>query len=113
MGTIGERLKTERLRLKYSQEAFGTAAGVGKHSQIRYESGERSPDGDYLAAIAKLGADVRFIVTGLPQAFIAEEGADYMTPALIAATEIAAMTFAAKDAELLLTVARHLNAKKT
>jgi transcriptional regulator with XRE-family HTH domain len=39
--------------------------GVGRQAQVRYEAGERSPDGNYLAAIAKAGADVNYILTGV------------------------------------------------
>lgn len=34
-------------------------------SQSNYERGERSPDADYLAAVARLGFDVQFVVTGV------------------------------------------------
>lgn len=61
---IGARLKQERERLGKSQTDFGVAAGVGRQSQFNYESGARVPDANYLAAIAKLGADVLFIVVG-------------------------------------------------
>jgi len=109
MATIGERIKAERVRLKLSQEAFGDAAGVGKHSQIRYEKGERSPDGDYLAAIHSIGADVLFIITGHHPPFVKEEGAEYATPAKQLAGDIAAMTLSTEDAELILNVAQRLD----
>lgn len=110
MATIGERLRAERVRLKYSQEAFGDAAGVGKHSQIRYEKGERSPDGDYLAAIALLKADVLYIITGHRQPYLAEEDLrdTYLTPARRLAGDIAGMNIKDEDAELLLTLASRL-----
>jgi transcriptional regulator with XRE-family HTH domain len=111
MATIGERLKAERVRLKYSQEAFGDAAGVGKHSQIRYEKGERSPDGDYLAAIANLEVDVLFIITGHRQPYLAESEDlrdTYLTPARRLAGDIAGMNLSPDDAELLLTIAQRL-----
>ena len=64
MTTFFERVKEERLRLGLSQSLFGDLAGVGKHAQIRYEKGERSPDGDYLQAISTAGCDVLYILTG-------------------------------------------------
>lgn len=64
METIGERLKSERERLSLSQTAFGEAGGVKKQAQINYESNLRSPDANYLAAIASIGADVYFVITG-------------------------------------------------
>ena len=62
--TFGARLREERLRLGMSQPDFAALAGQKKNSQINYEGGKRSPDSDYLAAIAAAGADVSYIVTG-------------------------------------------------
>lgn len=64
MDTIGERLRSERKRLSLSQEAFAALGGASKPSQVRYENGERSPDGVYLSAVAAHGADVLYILTG-------------------------------------------------
>lgn len=61
---IGQRLKEERDRLGYNQTEFAALGGAAKNSQYNYEKGERSPDSEYLAAIAKAGADVLYIVTG-------------------------------------------------
>lgn len=61
---IAERLREERIRLGLSQADFAEAGGAHRKSQGNYESGERSPDADYLAAIAAVGADVQYIVTG-------------------------------------------------
>ncbi len=61
---IGGRLREERLRLGLSQEEFGDAGGVKKQAQLKYEKDERSPDGVYFSAVAAIGADVRFIITG-------------------------------------------------
>ena len=58
------RLRDERERLGLSQTAFAEVGGVQKRAQINYESGERLPDAAYLAAIAALGADVLFVLTG-------------------------------------------------
>jgi len=51
---------------------------VTMRSQRNYEKGERFPDAAYLAAIAKVGVDVRYIVTGqregpAPEVFSADE----------------------------------------
>ncbi|MFJ4288738.1 helix-turn-helix domain-containing protein [Cupriavidus sp. NPDC089707] len=64
METVGERLKAERLRLGLTQAAFGEALGVAKNVQSRYERGDRSPDPVYLAAIARSGVDVLYVLTG-------------------------------------------------
>lgn len=61
--TIGDRLKVERLRLGMNQPDFAAVAGTTKKSQITYEKGVM-PDAAYLAAIAAVGADVLYIVTG-------------------------------------------------
>lgn len=65
--SIGSRLKEERSRLEFSQEAFGEVGGVRKQAQLNYEKDERSPDANYLGAIAEIGADVQYIVTGQRQ----------------------------------------------
>lgn len=61
---IGDRLKEERERLGFSQTEFAAVAGASKNSQYNYEKGDRSPDADYLAAIADRGVDVLYVVTG-------------------------------------------------
>lgn len=65
MGSIGERLREERERLGYNQTDFGAFGGVGKKAQSNYEGNGRSPDADYLAGIAKAGADIAYIITGV------------------------------------------------
>jgi transcriptional regulator with XRE-family HTH domain len=62
---IGSRLKDERELLKLNQEDFAALGGVGRKTQFNYESGERAPDGAYLAALAQHGVDVQYILTGL------------------------------------------------
>lgn len=64
MDSIGQRLKEERKRLGYNQTEFAQLGGVQKNAQSNYEGDTRRPDADYLAAIAALGADVLFVVTG-------------------------------------------------
>lgn len=45
-------------------------SGVTKTSLFNYEKGDRSPDAVYLAALAAIGLDVSYVVTGVrtPQA---------------------------------------------
>lgn len=62
---IGVRLREERDRLRLNQTAFAAVGGVTKKTQMLYEAGERAPDARYLAAVHEIGADVRYIVTGL------------------------------------------------
>ncbi|WP_343734514.1 helix-turn-helix transcriptional regulator [Acidovorax sp.] len=54
----------ERNRLGMNQTDFAAHGDVGKATQINYEKGERSPDADYLAAVASVGVDVLYVVTG-------------------------------------------------
>jgi transcriptional regulator with XRE-family HTH domain len=65
MSNCGERLREERERLGFNQTAFGAIGGVQKQAQLKYEKGERFPDAAYLAAAAKIGADVQYIITGV------------------------------------------------
>lgn len=63
--TIGDRLREERERLEFSQPAFAGLAETTKKSQIDYEKGITFPKANYLEVIAKVGADVQYIVTGV------------------------------------------------
>lgn len=62
--TIGARLKEERERLGFSQPNFSGLAGTTKKSQIDYEKDITQPKASYLEVIAKVGADIEYIVTG-------------------------------------------------
>ena len=64
MSSIGDRLREERERLGMNQSDFAEAAGTTRKSQFNYETNERRPDAEYLAAAAVKGADVQYIVTG-------------------------------------------------
>jgi transcriptional regulator with XRE-family HTH domain len=64
MVDFGTRLRDERIRLGYSQTAFGAVGGVEKNTQSNYEHGKRSPDAIYLERISKIGADVHFLICG-------------------------------------------------
>jgi len=64
MSSIGSRLIEERKRLGYSQSGFGELGGVKRQAQGNYESDDRRPDAEYLAAIANAGADITYIVLG-------------------------------------------------
>lgn len=63
--SIGERLREERERLGFTQPSFAGLAETTKKSQIDYEKDLTQPKAGYLAAIAKVGADVQYIVTGV------------------------------------------------
>tara|TARA_R110002124_G_scaffold128157_7_gene288569 strand:+ start:414 stop:791 length:378 start_codon:yes stop_codon:yes gene_type:complete len=65
MSNIGERVRQERQRLGFNQEDFAALAECSKKSQIHWEkSFGPTPNANVLAAWAKVGADVQFIVTG-------------------------------------------------
>jgi transcriptional regulator with XRE-family HTH domain len=66
MSGIGYRLRKERERLGLSQRAFGEIGGVEANAQGKYESGDRAPKADYLAAVAAKGVDVLYVLTGKP-----------------------------------------------
>ncbi|MDB5984229.1 MAG: DNA-binding protein [Pseudomonas sp.] len=63
MSEMGARLKQERKRLGYSQREMGLVGGVAANAQGKYESGERVPKADYLAALASAGVDVLYVLT--------------------------------------------------
>jgi transcriptional regulator with XRE-family HTH domain len=75
MNSFSDRLKEERERLGFNQEAFGAIGGVKRLAQGNYEKGERAPDLNYLAAISKVGADVLYIVTGAHSSALVGEDA--------------------------------------
>lgn len=62
--SIGARLRTERERLGMSQAQLAEKAGVTRNTQGLYETGARSPDGNYFAAVAEVGVDVAFVLVG-------------------------------------------------
>lgn len=64
--SIGSRLRAERKRLGYSQQAFAAIAGLSTQAktQCLYETGKRHPGADYLSRAAGAGADVLYIITG-------------------------------------------------
>lgn len=61
---IGERLRSERERLGMTQPEFAELADTKKRTLIDWEKGVSSPTAVQLAAMAKAGADVLYILTG-------------------------------------------------
>ncbi|WP_432719872.1 hypothetical protein R0381_003625 [Jeongeupia wiesaeckerbachi] len=49
----------------FAQPAFAGLAETTKKSQIDYEKDLTQPKAGYLAAIAKVGADIQYVVTGV------------------------------------------------
>lgn len=60
----GCRLKEERLRIGMPPAEWAVQCGVSRTTQFNYESGERSPDADYLELAGRLGMDVHYVLTG-------------------------------------------------
>lgn len=62
--TFSNRLREERIRLKLNQTDFAAAGGVTKKSQVGYENDGEPAFVRYLEEIAKIGVDVRYLLTG-------------------------------------------------
>jgi transcriptional regulator with XRE-family HTH domain len=106
MSTIGSRLEEERKRIGLNQEDFGTSCGVGKHAQINYEKGRRSPDGDYFEKAHGLGVDILYVIAGIRSPLMNEETkAHFAGPGPRVAAEIAAMDLDEEGADVLLRMA--------
>lgn len=77
--SIGDRLRAERETRGLTQSAVADQAGASKRTVQNWESGASAPTAADLEALAKLGFDVRFVVTG---------ERDYSPPPPLAAEEI-------------------------
>lgn len=62
---LNVRLKSERTRLGLTQPEFAEAAGAKKRTLIDWEKGVSSPTAMQLSALAEIGVDVLFVLTGL------------------------------------------------
>jgi len=84
--SMGLRLREERERLGLSQTDFGKIGGITKKTQMLYESGERSPDMVYIAAVAEAGVDILYVVTGersrpMPPKYVAPPDEEWLLDA--------------------------------
>lgn len=61
---ISERIKSERKRLGYNQTEFAEIAHATRGTASNWETGTGSPDAQALAALAAVGLDVLYVVTG-------------------------------------------------
>lgn len=59
-----ERLKAERQNRGLNQDDMAKKVGVSKRSYCAYESGETAPSAKLLAALALMGIDIAYILTG-------------------------------------------------
>lgn len=64
MPNFETRLKEERKRLGLKGGQLAQLGGVSAVSQSCYEKGKQLPGATYLAAIAAVGVDVQYILTG-------------------------------------------------
>lgn len=62
--SIGQRLRQERKRLNLTQAKCGEIGGVTRESQRNYEIDKRSPNNVYWQAVAKVGVDIQYVITG-------------------------------------------------
>ncbi len=69
---IGDRIRSERERLNYTQADFAALGGASKNSQLAWEKGHAMPNAGVLAEYAKAGADVLYILTGQRSQAVAE-----------------------------------------
>ncbi|CAG8865591.1 hypothetical protein PS627_01509 [Pseudomonas fluorescens] len=65
MKAFGSRIRAERERLGMTQRVFGDIGGVEPNAQGKYESGERTPRIDYLAAVTAQGVDAPYVLSGI------------------------------------------------
>lgn len=63
--SIGRRLKEERERVGLSQTALAAAGEQSKRTQIYYEQDKVEPGAKYLSALARLGVDIQYVLTGV------------------------------------------------
>lgn len=64
MSTIGERIKEERERLGMTIPEFAEVVGAKKNTVIDWQKDVSSPPAAKLAALATVGADLLYILTG-------------------------------------------------
>lgn len=60
---LGQRIREERERLGWSQQAAANAAGVRREMWAKYEAGSE-PGAKALSGMAKSGMDVVYLLTG-------------------------------------------------
>lgn len=62
--SLGTRFREERERLRLEPNEAQRWCGVSREMISRYENDKATPGGEALAAFARLGADVNYILTG-------------------------------------------------
>jgi transcriptional regulator with XRE-family HTH domain len=69
---IGIRLREERRRLNVLLKDLAQIGAVRPNAQSAYENGLRFPRADYLAAIATVGIDILYVISGKRTSFSSE-----------------------------------------
>lgn len=64
MSDIAKRIKAWRHALGLTQEEFARRSGIPKRTIVGYENAERDPGSAALAAIAKTGVNMTWLLTG-------------------------------------------------
>lgn len=62
--SLGERVGEERRRLGKTQEELASACHTSRKTMGNIEGGKNAPGAEILSAMAQLGADVQYILTG-------------------------------------------------
>lgn len=65
MNDLAARIREERTRLRLTQQDFALECGVKRGTQAAYEAGKRVPDATYMVSAGRLGADVKYFLTGV------------------------------------------------
>ena len=79
LSLVGERLKAARTALGLTQDAAAALVGVTREHWGRCERGHTMPGGEVWAALAAAGADVTYILTGVPASYSAPAPATTLT----------------------------------
>lgn len=82
--SLCERLKEERKRLRLSQAEAASRSGVQRETWSRYESGGMQPGTDVWVALALMGADLHYILSGEREPLFTDSGLSHNEKALIA-----------------------------
>lgn len=61
---VGERIKAWRVSLGLTQEQFAAHADLPRRTLVGYENNEREPGASALAALARTGVNVNWLLTG-------------------------------------------------
>lgn len=82
--SLCDRLKEERKRLRLSQAEAASRSGVQRETWSRYEGGVMQPGTDVWVALALMGADLHYILSGEREPLFTDSGLSHNEKALIA-----------------------------